>query len=280
MLIYQLPNEAWHDDAVPLLPTHILADEWVLYHGTSNLCENDIETTGFQSRQDSLISLEVVQRVLACFSRLNWYGNDQGGYVVLKSYTALHDYSYKSGKPIFLGLSCRWSLLYATRDFAGGEGCRGLRKALHDLHTYLADEDVRVGALTQCIDNIINEYGEVVYEDMVPLAVEELTWLQDELTVLQPVREYVDSLYEQYRYGIVYAIKFNKKDIANLFYANGMGITHVGTISRDKIVAKLLTDGSSTAYNSYIGDRQRFMNMQTWHGRVPHASAARIIQIL
>lgn len=279
MLIHQLPNEAWHDDAIPLLPTHILADEWVLYHGTSNLCENDIETTGFQSRQDSLISLEVVQRVLACFSRLNWYGNDQGGYVVLKSYTALHDYSYKSGKPIFLGLSCRWSLLYATTDFAGGEGCRALRKALHDLHTYLTDEEIRFAALTQRIRNTIDEYGDTVYEDMDPLTSDELTWLQDELNALQPVNEFVNSLFEQYQYGIVYAIKFNENDMANLFNAKGMGITHVGTISPNKIVAKLLTDSSST-YNSCIGDRQRFINMQAWHGRVPHASAARIIQIL
>ncbi len=277
MLIHTMPTEAWHNDAIPLLPPEILADEWVLYHGTSNSYESDIETNGLRSNQASPITKEVVQRVVACFKRLNWYGDDAGGYCVLDPFTAQHDHSYQAGKPIFLGESCRRSLLYATRDFAGGEGCRSLRKALNDLWAYLNDEQVRYDALTKPINETVNGYGEVIYADT-PLSVHELDWLNDELIALQPIKQFVDAWFEQYQYGVVYAIKFDERDLSSLFTAGGMGIAHTGTIKPGKIVAKLLTDGN-TAYNPFVSDGQQLDMIFAWSDRLQDARTIRTIQI-
>lgn len=267
MIVQSMPAEAWYNDEVTLLPTEILHDDWVLYHGTSNLIEKDIETNGFHADRASLITKEVIQKIVDCFNRLNWYGDDGGGYCVLKPFTLQHDHSYYESKPIFLGESCRRSLLYATKDFAGGEGARSVRKSIRDLRSFLENEEVRLNALMKPIKETLNEFGDVLYADT-PLCETELGWLYEALRKLESVEHYVNNCSENHEYGIVYAIRFNEDDIVHMGSNSSMGLTYSGPLNSDKIIAKLLVSQDANDCG-FPYDKQRSTNHMIWKERIP-----------
>jgi hypothetical protein len=261
MLVNEMPFEAWSDSKYLVFPKKILEDDWVLYHGTSKPFEESIEKNGLNASLPNPITKEVIQRLAGCFEWLNWAGNNAGGYAVLSSFTR-HDYSFDN-KPIYLGESFRRSLTFASEDFAGGEGCRAIRKGIKDLHDFLKDPEIRLGAQNQQIRVTVNERGEVIPEDL--KLIEDLDWLRNELSDLTPIEGYVKNIANQHQYGIVYAIRFDEADLPKMKHNSCMGIMHFGTIHPSKIIAKLIVQSEQ---QGLIFDSQRLTNTLIWKSRL------------
>jgi hypothetical protein len=167
---------------------------------------------------------------------MNWCGNDLGGFGVLNSFTLLGDFRGSSVKPVYFREASRMTLLYTTRDFAGGETVRAARRAIRDLEKYLGDEAVREEHYQYQRRNCIRD----VREGCIPPPVirVNLDWLAEQLRNLQAVRGRCAAPYENHAHGVVYAVRFLQRDLPDLEYCSSMGIRCKAPIPPERIVAK------------------------------------------
>src|ERR1700730_4493642 len=120
----------------------IESDLWIMFHGTSGFNAKSIERDGFAFRSD-YVTHEQIKRVTDLYETMKWVGESGGGYPVLKPFSLAHDYLGGGNGLTFFAETSRRALLYATRDFAGGEKLRSLRIAFRDLEAYLGQSEFR-----------------------------------------------------------------------------------------------------------------------------------------
>jgi len=129
--------------ACPFQSTFI-NDGSIAYHGTSSAAEIAIEKSGFQWN-DTVYSRSDIEAVANVFRQLGWAGWSRGGFPVLGSFST-GDFRHlgdSDQKPIFFSAASKRALLYASRDWAGGETARALRIAFEDLDAFLNSQDFR-----------------------------------------------------------------------------------------------------------------------------------------
>lgn len=218
-------------------------DPWIMYHGTSCVNEQAIEHEGFMWKPAN-ISRHKLQRVVNVFEKMNWYGTDSTSRTVLEPFSLSHDFNGSESSPIYFAETSKRALLYATRDFAGGEKLRSLRKSFEQLRKYLDDSQVRQDHM----HNLQYEYDDLerkgaymaAYPKPEPV---DLIWLSQELSALEDVSCSAMSAFDRHAYGIVYAIKVDQQDIEHLTYHNTMGIKVTCCIAPGKIQAKTIVPG-------------------------------------
>ncbi len=217
-----------------LFESDIDQDPWVQYHATSSSYEERIDAQGLQW-SGNIVSAADILDVICVFRSMNWYGVHKGGYTVLGSFS-LADFQGEDFKPICFSVHSLFSLLYAERDFAGGETARALRYAIRDLELYLTEESIRDKHLHKQRRSAIS----LVSQNAVPGRVVRvnLNWLEEKVKQLQPLRERCDALKENYEHGVVYAVQFTREDIPVLSPSYSMGIRCYAPIPPEKLVAK------------------------------------------
>ncbi len=218
-----------------LFESDIDQDPWVQYHATSSLYEEQIDTEGLQWTGNIFSAADILD-VVRVFRSINWCGVHTGGYAVLGPFS-LADFQGEDFKPIYFREYSLRSLLYAERDFAGGETARALRYAIRDLECYLAEESVRDKHLYEQRRSAIS----LVSQSAVPGRVVRvnLNWLEEKIKRLRPLRERCDALKEKYEHGVVYAVRFTRKAIPILSYSSSMGLRCYAPIPCEKVVGKV-----------------------------------------
>ncbi len=239
MMIHEFDAELLNEK-VQLFPDEIENNPWIVYHGTSSVYENEIDSIGFMW-EPSLFTKDEISNVVDIYTIMDWAGNDQGGFVVLKGYSIDHDFSTGNTKPIYFGETSYRSLLYATKSFAGGETARALRKSIQDLENYLEDKNIR---------DADTNYRMLDYNKLVSLNAQvgeppkevDLLWLKNEVEKLQSLKEKCLEVYSAHEYGVIYAVKFDQEDIKNsddFEFNSCMGLKVFSKISPEKIVGKV-----------------------------------------
>ena len=218
-----------------LFESDIDQDPWVQYHATSSLYEDRIDAEGLQWTSNVFSAADILD-VIRVFRSMNWCGVHTGGYAVLGSFS-LADFQGKDFKPIYFREYSVRSLPYAERDFAGGETSRALRYAIRDLERYLTEESVRDQHLHKQRRNAISLASQGAIPGRVVRV--DLDWLEEKIKRLRPLRERCDALKENYEYGVVYAVRFTRKDIPVLSFSSFMGLRCDAPIPREKIVGKV-----------------------------------------
>ncbi len=255
MLTYAFDPELLNEKT-QLFPDEIENDPWVVYHGTSSLFEAEIDDDGFQWKS-SIITKKDVSNVVDIYTEMDWIGNDGGGFQVLKPYSLEHDFFKRDFKPIYFGETSYRSLLFATHEFAGGETVRALRKSIQDLEDYLNSKSIR----DEVLNNRVFEYHDLISKNAQvgsPPKEVDLIWLQEKVEKLQNLKGKCTEFYNAYEYGVVYAVKFSKKDIENKkdFEFNGcMGLKVFSKISSQKIVGKIYIP--KTFVNPFLTDMKQ-----------------------
>ena len=219
-----------------LFESDIDQDPWVHYHATSSLYEDRIDAEGLRWTSNVFSAANILD-VIRVFRSMNWCGVHTDGYAVLHPFSLLGDFQGKDFKPIYFREDSLHSLLYAERDFAGGESARALRYAIRDLERYLAEESVRAQHLHKQRCNAISLASQGAVPGRVVRV--DLDWLEEKIKRLRPLRERCDALKENYEHGVVYAVRFARKDIPALSYSNYMGLRCYAPIPPEKIVGKV-----------------------------------------
>lgn len=124
-----------------IIPQNINDDPSLLFHGTSNIYEEEIKSNGLRPNS-SLFTKAELEKVQSVFDDLHWGGVHTEGYNVLTSYFLGHDFNQLEDKPIYLGESVQRVSLNASCELAGGEICRALHYCFKDLHSYLNNVDI------------------------------------------------------------------------------------------------------------------------------------------
>ena len=113
-------------------------DGWVLYHATTSIAEDDIESNGLKANCSSRFDDQTL-RVIRIFRAMNWDGVSDAGY------SALRNFSLHRGAPneLYFREESTRSLIYSHGDFCGGETVRALHHALVDLQIYVDRPEIR-----------------------------------------------------------------------------------------------------------------------------------------
>jgi hypothetical protein len=257
------------------------------YHGTSSLAENEIESNGF-IWSDSVYSRQEIQAVIDVYDQLHWYGYNPDGLCVLKTFTQ-SDFDLgriNSKKPISFAVESKRCLLYASRIRAGGETAAALRFAFWDLEKYLSDpkfrqeqiwktwirldESVRGLDLPESVDpetvnfdnirSLWSLYKSYKIKQLLPEPVNYTDhWLKDKLDKLGMIRKRCFQIYDEYDYGVVYAVKFSSEDSCK--FRGKIEIIADEFVPPERIVAKAIIPKEfkhNPFYNSDLSERQKF----------------------
>jgi hypothetical protein len=220
-----------------LFPKFISEDDWIIYHGTSSICENAIERKGFLPDTNA-VTKEEIQAVVSIYEKMNWCGNHGGGYVVLSPFSLKHDFGDPRGKPVYFAESSYRASLYSMRDYCAGECAMALRHAFDDLYEYLESPVLREQHNKQLrLDFGYLQYDKELYRKaVIPV---DLRWLKEELDKIESLRLSCQELYDRHVHGVVYAVRFSETDAETLEYHVSMGIKSFNTVSPEHIVAKV-----------------------------------------
>lgn len=217
-------------------------DEWVVFHGTSGFNAESIERDGFDSVSGKALLAKIL-RVMTVFKKMKWLGQDGGGYPVLKAFSYGYDFRASGRSPLFFAETSMRALLYSTRDFAGGEKLRAIRRAMDDLEAYLNDSALRqqhldlMQAEFDCLS--ANNASKADLELKRPAMVDQ-AWLKQELEDLSEIRRSADDAFARHDHGLVYALRMTSDDVASLRWNPAMGVEANTLVSPSKIIGKVV----------------------------------------
>lgn len=213
-----------------VIPHEAQMDPWLVFHGTSNIYEESISTNGLCPGTSSFDLSELMQ-VESIFDRLHWDGIHPGGIAILKPFSINHDFSHEDEKPIFIAPSAHFASLFATSDFAGGEICRSLYYCIADLHKYLEDEKIREKHVRKL--EMISEQSRIDRP-----AIPTLDWVRSNVGQLSELKAKVEKIRASFCYGVIYAIRLDVTNLADINFHTFMGIKSFRSIQESEIETK------------------------------------------
>ena len=246
------------------------SDNWILYHGTSNLSEERIESDGF-SGKSPLFSLEEIRRVCAIFKKLGWGGSPEG-YSILGSFAQFDFDNVGSDAATSISFSeISWqACLYASPERIGGEAATGMRNALDHIQKFILDRAIQQDHLWYISNELVQHPAlkgvdvgasvthpmkkeAVAYEQYLelhklcstkaqigpPLPEPSGEWLREAVGACDELVERAEAQRRNYQYGCVYAVRFCESDVDSMGEDNaGPWVNTI--IPPDRIVAKAI----------------------------------------
>jgi hypothetical protein len=238
------------------IPEWLLEDDTYLFHGTSNLSEQNLDKGIIISF--SFLPLDTLHRIISIYEKMIWFGNHQGGFGVLKNYSNRDHHN--NGKYFFLGETAHRCSLYASSDFAGGELVRSVYYCLNDLEEYLINPKFREKHKSDLVRDY-ELYGKVDGVD--------LNWLESHVDSFKSILSDVASLRNSFKYGIIYCYKIEKEDYASLVHRNGMGILVKEPLPPERLKAKLVfNDPIENYFGNIFQDKKRQDRYLKWFNRL------------
>ena len=246
-----------------LFPGEIEGDPWVMYHGTSASNAESIESNGFIWK--SRVAQEELLRIASVYEAMNWCGTDSDGYNVLKSYSINYDYVEQNKSYTYFAETSRRALLYATKDFAGGEKLRSIRRAIQELKEYLENQELR----NYHFEYMQNEYNQLRSmnalnaEEARPVKVD-LDWLSHKVSELHDLYLLSVNARESHRQGVVYAVKISSADLKHFSLNPRMGIQTQQALPPINIIAIMTIPEDCASYLSFRDDNdlERLMSLK------------------
>lgn len=258
-------------------------DSSVYYHGTSSHAEKEIEKEGLIWKRNTY-TLEEINSVTQVFEELYWAGSHTGGFAVLASFTQ-SDFDLGNGnsKGISFARGSGRAMLYASKEWSGGETARALRYAFEDLERYLEDAEFRHNQMLHSWEELrASLRGVEIPKDCQPEFPDDIRfehirnlwrfystfgvragvglcngiepvdfsaeWLHNTLRKLQPLRDRVCRLTSEYGHGAVYAVRLIGQDVVNAIKRSNGELYLKQLLPPERIIAKAIIPAELT-YN-------------------------------
>jgi len=207
----------------------------VLYHGTSSVGAESIESHGLRSKVETA-SQNDMDQVVNLYKSIGWSGQHLGGFAVLGSFST---FDKAQDRPVYLAESEHRALLYATRDFACGERARALFYSVEDLLRLLNDPDAQ-GQYKQDVYRQITipagRPGTRSVDEITTAGLEALRSAADEL---ERIRRQLAELRNSHTHGVIYAVELQPRDVLRARLHSSMGIIFPGDLGPDRLLAKV-----------------------------------------
>ena len=238
------------------IPNWIIEDDTFLFHGSSNVSEQELDKG--HTHNFSFIPNERIAEIAKTYRDMNWSGVRSGGFGVLNSFSS-SDLHPTAGKYFYLGESPKRLALYATADFAGGELLRSVYYSLKDLLAYIEEP-----ALREQHENEIDEHIHSPIRYNVNLET-----LKKRVDSFLPVFKEVESIRNNYKYGLLYCYKVQVEDYSKIIYRGGMGILAKEAFATDRLKAKIIFDDVKSYFGGFMSsDDLRIERTIVWMGRL------------
>ena len=260
---YEFDLDRYHGMSM-LFPDEIEQDPWIMYHGTSGFNAGSIEREGFVWKNGNGSS-EEIERLVNVFEEMKWGGLDGSSLAVLKPYSSTHGFEGTNASPVYFTETSKRALLFASRDHAGGEKYKAVRRSLDYLTQYLNSAEIQGEHYIQMKYEHEQAIGSGVLRDgLEPFRVD-LDWLRNQIASFSELKDHADQLFERHEYGIVYAIKMNEKDLSNLELHDPMGIKCRVQVPPENIVCKMVIPGNyeHTEVGRYYEEIRKLRSFKT-----------------
>jgi len=194
----------------------------VLYHGTSCHSESGIENNGLEWNPNYNIPRNIIDSINDFHNRFNILDWTGGGRNVLATFSRSAFGVDNKSAPICLTNIPERAILYASKDYSGGETVRALRNIYYNLREYIRKPSTRKKYIeypNHNIDELVNDRQ--IHE-----------FLEKYKSVFNDAIKKENNHY----YGIICAIEFTENDKENLTQLGPINFTYNGCIHNDKII--------------------------------------------
>ena len=168
---------------------------------------------------------------------ISWYGLTGASRAILEPFSINHDYNHAGVKPIYLAETCLRASLYASKDFAGGEVSRTLRKCFNELWQFVDNPKVQEDHMKKLKKE--NDYckknGFFFDEKTLDFSVDSL---RQNLVELEYLQKMVEADYNNFNQGLIYCIKLKNPDLQDLEFHTRMGVKSFKGIDLGNIISK------------------------------------------
>jgi hypothetical protein len=217
-------------------PPEIESDPWVVYHGTSSVFEESIDRDGIQCGSTHLDEAALICATI--IKTTEWYDDS-----ATTSLTAYSIPRIAQEAPFFCGLFPPKSLIYTSREFAGGETARALRRIIPKLiDVAFENPDFFEKKFEEDRQKCINKakIGSFTQDKVLKV---NLNWLKEKNAVLRKFLPGLVDIHKKHRYGVVYALKLESEDVPLASYGSTGGLMIHKLMPARKCVAKLIVHG-------------------------------------
>jgi hypothetical protein len=213
-------------------------DPWVVYHGTSSVSEESIERLGFRCgstglNHGTLLCLTIVKTI-------GWEDVPRGA--ALQAYTFPRINS-GSLSPFFCAFFPQRAIAFTCRQYAGGETAYTLREAITGLERLASETPDWFDKRFEEQSNLCTSRARRGIPTHTPVYKVNVEWFQCKMRVLLPQLCELREIYDQHKYGVIYAIKLDRADAKIACNGDLRGLEVFGEVSPSKCVAKLIVHG-------------------------------------
>ena len=215
-----------------LFTDKIRNDPWVLFHGASSCSENEIETCGLKTSHFP-VSLQELRDIIRIFKSMNWRS---GYFAQLIAWGGCSE----AFRPICMACVPELAAHYCGRDNAGGEVAGTVRGCIRNLRKYWRSKETRSESLRFQLEEYEIEKKKSKRTRVVKVS---RSWLRAEILRMAPIETRLHKLRAPKHYGIVYALRFEKSDLASIRGSSDVYISFKD-IAPARIIAKARIFGS------------------------------------
>lgn len=220
-------------------PEEIISDYNVLYHGTSSVAEDLIDQEGLRPLKDPNIE-EVFHGLKEIYELvLGGHVDREGsGFVQLPYFWA--ELQKHGMRPISLSVDHERCFRYAGKECCGGEIAESIALVRPYLLSLINDPQARANRQAS-IDRKIKSYPPNMHPSYYDRKVLDVAELERRVAAIEPTMQRLLALRDQYRHGVIYAIRLNASEWREKLHGEmGGGLYALENIPVSAIMGKVI----------------------------------------
>lgn len=226
-------------------PEVVIQDRNILYHGTSNVAEEQIELEGLHPIQNE--AQHALVHALTAIHRdvlKGRVGRNPGGFETLVFYSG--ELGAHAIRPVSLAFTHTRCGLYASADFCGGEVARTISRIHSYLHRLLDDPAAREERQS-LIDHEIARLPLDIHPSYLDRRILDVEELDRRVSDIEQQMLDMMQLHASYQYGVIYAVSLQHSATPIRIRPEANGVYALDPIPVDALIGKVVVANTSHA---------------------------------
>jgi hypothetical protein len=246
----------YHKHDLKLFNKRILDRLNVVYHGTTNRFEDEIDSNGFKFHQ--LIEWDKVSALTDCYKNNNlvyWKAPQHSGFEILDSYSTVK-IKYGNNRKLYFKVLPSETSLYCSKKFAGGEIVQSSLRTYENMKYFYTNAETQLPILQNNLSIQRKQAPPVLKESF---ASPDLGKIKDTLEVLESTYNRFNRIINKFKYGLIYAVRI-PKDTYGRAETGHCEVALEGKLKRENIVKKVrVENGCKRSKSSQLLEMGRLL---------------------